>query len=317
MVESRRFARVPRFVNAPKEPRPSNGFPMASVIIPNLDSPFVDRTLDAVARQRGAAALEVIVVGRDGPGRLNGRRDVTFVETEAPLLPGAARNLGAERAQGDVLVFVDADCVPEDDWLLAHLDCQRSGRTVVGGAVLWDDAPYWTLADNVSMFHAFDRDLPAGPRSFLPTLNLSVHRSAWQAVGTMDGALRCGEDVDWTIRAAERGHRPWFEPAARVWHRPPRASARDAWDHHHRSGAWMAGVRARHSGVLEAPQMLKHPLLLRALSPAVAAWATLGIFMPGRAGWRHPRTIPAIFMTKLAWCAGAARPVALDRPGLR
>lgn len=290
--------------------------PTASVIIPNLDSPLVDRAVDAVVGQRGATALEIIVVGRDRPGRLDGRGDVMRIDSETPMLPGAARNLGARRARGEVLVFVDSDCVPEDGWLRAHLERQRAGRTVVGGAVLWDDAPYWTLADNISMFHAFDRDAAEGHRKFLPTLNLSVDRSAWRAVGPMDGELRCGEDVDWTIRANALGHRPWFDPEARVWHRPPRASARDAWEHHRRTGAWMSGVRARHPDVLRAPRLLRHPIWLRALSPAVAAWTTFGIFLPGRAGWRYPAAMPAVFMTKVAWCFGASRPIPLDKHGV-
>ena len=294
-----------------------DALPSVSVIIPNLDSKLVDRAVDAVHGQRGARALEIIVVGRDSPGRLAGREDLLLVETDGPVLPGAARNIGAERARGDVFLFLDADCVPEAGWLLAHLERQRAGQTVVGGSVLWDVEPYWTLADNISMFHEFWRHGEAGPRAFLPTLNLSVHRTAWQAAGPMDGSMRCGEDVDWTIRAAEAGHQPWFEPSAQVWHRPPRTTAHDAWTHHRRSGSWMASVRALHPEVLSAPRALRHAALLRVLSPAVAAWATIGICRPGRAGWRHPKTIPAVFMTKMAWCAGAARPIRLSRPPVR
>lgn len=289
----------------------------ASVIVPSLDAPDVDRAVEAVLAQRGARAEEIIVVGRDRPGRLTGRQDVTFVETAEPVLPGAARNIGAARAHGDVLVFVDADCVPEPDWLEAHLAAHRGGATVVGGAVLWDETPYWTMADNLSMFHAFDRDQPPGPRPFLPTLNLSVAATAWTDVGPMDDGLRCGEDVDWTIRAAARGHVPWFEPEARLWHRPPRSSARAAWHHHQRTGAWMAGVRALHPDVLRAPAALRSPTLVLALAPVVAAWATLRIFLPGRAGWRSPAALPGVYLTKLAWCAGAARPIPLGRTGMR
>lgn len=283
-----------------------------SVIIPNLDSPTVDRAVRAVQAQRGLqAAPEVIVVGRDLPGRLAGLDGLRFLATDRPRLPGDARNLGIAAAGGEVLAFTDADCEPEPDWLAAHLARQAAGSTVVGGSVLYDTDSYWTLADNLSMFHECDASLPAGPRPYLPTLNLSVHRSAVRAAGLMDPELRCGEDLDWTIRLASAGHPPFFEPLARVWHRPPRADLRAVWEHWRRSGSWMVGVRRRHRSVLAAPAWLERPMLVRLLGPGIALAVTARLFGPGRPGRRHWHTLPAVYLTKLAWCWGAARPVKL------
>ncbi|RIL09690.1 hypothetical protein DCC79_10325 [bacterium] len=205
-------------------------------------------------------------------------------------------------------MFVDADCVPEPGWLAAHLRRQAAGQTVVGGAVLYDADNYWMLSDNLSMFHACDAAQPAGPRDFLPTLNLSVRRAAWDAAGPIDPDLPRGEDVDWTIRLARAGHRPYFDPAARLWHRPVRATARAMWDHWYESGRWMTGVRQRHPEVFGGRAWVYHPWLLRLLSPAIAAVATARLYAPGRPGARHPLTLPAVYATKIAWCWGAARP---------
>jgi len=279
-----------------------------SVIIPNLDSPLVDRTVDAVFAQHGASASEVLVVGRDGPGRLRGDRRVRVIPTDGPKLPGAARNVGVAAASGRLLVFVDADCVPEPDWLRAHQARHRAGETLVGGAVLWDARPYWTLVDNLSMFHECDPTTPAGRRRYLPTLNLSVSRAAFEAAGPMDPGLPRGEDLDWTIRAAAAGHAPYFEPAARVWHRPPRATARAAWRHWRESGRWMVTVRRRHPRVFHAPPWAYHRALVLVLAPLLAAAATARVFGPGRPGTRYRRALPGVYVTKLAWCAGAAFP---------
>jgi len=279
-----------------------------SVIIPNLDSPTVDRTVDGVFAQRGAVPDEVIVVGRDGPGRLTGDGRVRRVHTGGPRPPGAARNIGIAAASGDVLVFIDADCDPEPDWLGAHLARHGAGETVVGGAVCWDADNYWTLSDNVSMFHAYAPGQPAGARPYLPTLNLSVRRGAIDAAGPFDPELPRGEDLDWTIRLARAGHRPFFEPLARVWHRPARATAHAMWDHWYVSGRWLVGVRGRYPEVFGRYPWLYHPLALRLLAPLIAGAATVPIFRPGGAGWRHPATLPAVYATKVAWCCGAARP---------
>jgi len=281
-----------------------------SVIIPNLDAPAVDRTVRAVQSQRGARADEILVVGRDGPGRLAGLDGMVHVDA-SPRPPGAARNLGAARAGGELLVFVDADCEPEPDWLAAHLARQAAGHSVVGGGVLWDTDNYWTLADNVSMFHPYAAALPAGPRPFLPSLNLSVTRAAWDAAGGMDPVLRSGEDVAFTAGLARLGHRPFFAPEARVWHRPPRAGARAVWAHWRQSGRWMIHLRRAHPEWFDQPAWLYHPAALAVLAPLIAAAATRPAFRRGRAGARHPGTLPAVYATKLAWCAGALRPVDL------
>ena len=284
-----------------------------SAIIPNLDAPAVDRTVRAVLAQRGAHADEVLVVGRDAPGRMAafaGAPRVRHVDA-SPRPPGAARNLGAALAAGSVLAFVDADCEPEPGWLAAHLARHAAGETVVGGGVLWDDANYWMLADNISMFHPFAAERPAGPRPFLPSLNLCVARAAWEAAGGMDPVLRSGEDIDFTARLAALGHRPFFAPEARVWHRPPRASARAMLAHWRQSGRWMIHVRRGHPEWFAAPPWLYRPLALVVLAPLIAAAATWPIYRSGAAGARHPATLPAVFATKLAWCAGAARPVDL------
>lgn len=289
--------------------------PSISIVIPSLDSPWVDRAVDSVCAQRGVAADEILVVGRDGPGRLRGESRARLLPTAGPRLPGAARNIGAAAATGDLIAFIDADCVAEPDWLWAHVERHRRGETVVGGAVLWDRHPYWLLADNLSMFHECSAWSTPGHRPYLPTLNLSVRRDVFDDVGPMDPSLPRGEDLDWTIRAAAMGHRPYFDPCARLWHRPDRASAAAAWRHWYESGRWMVGVRRRHSTVFGRPTWLYGAGALLALAPFMAAWATAQLYLPDRPGCRHPETMPAVYLTKLAWCLGAARPAPL--PGAR
>ena len=68
--------------------------PTLSIVIPNLDSPLVDRTLATLAAQGAPGpGVEVLVVGRDAPGLVPRSSAVRFLETADRLSPAAARNV--------------------------------------------------------------------------------------------------------------------------------------------------------------------------------------------------------------------------------
>ena len=73
----------------------------ASVIIPSLHSPIIDRVVDSL-RAQTCPPLEIIVVGMDRAGRLAGRTDLRFVDTGRPISPAAARNAGAALARAPI-----------------------------------------------------------------------------------------------------------------------------------------------------------------------------------------------------------------------
>jgi glycosyltransferase involved in cell wall biosynthesis len=308
-------------VGPPESPRHTAPIPRApsqriSVVIPSLDSPVVDRVIRSVRSQSGRTPDEILVVGRDARGLVPRDGLVRLIETPTAVKPGTARNLGAAEATGDLLVFLDADCIPEAGWLAAHEARHRLGESVVGGAVRYDADSYWRLVDNLSSFHICDVTAARGPRPFLPTLNLSVQASVFRAVGPMDTELPRGEDLDWTIRSAAAGYPPFFESAARVWHRPPgRDTAGAVLKRWGTSGSWMVLVRRRHPAAFGGRLGLYRPWTLRLLSPLIALAATWPIFRAHGPGWRYPRCLPGVYATKLAWCWGAARPAELEGNG--
>ncbi len=169
-----------------------------SVIIPNLHSPIVDQTIESVLGQNTNLAFEVIVVGMDKWGLIDRYAErVIFIQTAQPTPPGAARNIGAAAAQGELFLFIDSDCIASPEWIEHHLTCHKviGQELIVGGGVTFPADNYFTLADNISWFHEFMVHMNEGEKSFLPSLNLSISRATWEMVGGFNHNP-AGEDTD-------------------------------------------------------------------------------------------------------------------------
>lgn len=259
-----------------------------SVIVPNRDCALVGRTVEAVAAQK-PAPIEIVVVGSDAPGALPRAEPVRFIESEGPLNAGEARNLGVERARGDLLVFTDADCAPRPGWL-ARLADGLERAPVVGGAVTFDlEANRWAVADNIASFHDLLADRPAevDSRGAIGTLNLAVRRDAWAAVGGFDPELATSEDFDWVLRARAAGLATAFDPRALVEHAAVRASRAEVEGHAAWYGRHFPRFRARHPGVFDRGPTWRHRALFVAAAPLKARLQARRIFA------RHPRLAAA------------------------
>jgi len=294
-----------------------------SIVIPNLQSPIIDETLRSIRNQSfDLSQVEVIVVGRDRYGLVREDGLVRFLDTGHPVAPAVARNLGLSQASGEIVVFTDSDCIAAQDWLANLMAAYHAepDRTVVGGAVAFDAHNYWTLADNISTFYRFLPSREPGERLHLPSLNFSAHRQVLQAVGGFDERYPqpTGEDTDLSLRLRQAGHSVYFEPGAVVYHHPPRQSLSALLRHAWNFGRYTPRMRPEYGDLLNWPAFLRQPALVLALSPLLAAGVTTRIFVEDAELRRYWRTAPAIFLAKLAWCAGAAQQrelqVANDEP---
>ncbi len=99
---------------------------MISIVIPVRNGGTdLARCLDAIAAQRVEDEVETVVIdssSTDGSAELARSRGARVeVIAQADFRHGSARNLGAELARGEVLVFTTQDAYPADDRWLATL----------------------------------------------------------------------------------------------------------------------------------------------------------------------------------------------------
>jgi GT2 family glycosyltransferase len=195
---------------------------MTSLIIITLRrSELLRQTLAALASQ--TRPLDEIVVIDNGPDadteavvRASGARYVP----EPRRGYGCARNRGLSEARGDILYFLDDDCVAAPDWAAILFDLVVSGRAdLAGGSRVSGRRGLAARLEYLSTDGpVLSPGLPPGPARHLSTSNLILSREVAERTGRFDESLAMCEDRDFTARAAALGFRLRFEPAARVTH---------------------------------------------------------------------------------------------------
>jgi glycosyltransferase involved in cell wall biosynthesis len=286
------------------------------VIIPARNAEgMIGRVVRAVAEQRGPDRdVEILVVD-------DGSTDATPREAEAAGArvlrlkggggnPAAARNAGAEAAEGDPLVFLDADCIPARGWLDALVAAHDEGAAVVGGALdLPPGLPASARCDYYCGWYLIHSRRPAGWVPHHPPPNLSVRAEAFAGTrGFREDPpfSYTNEERDWQAELRAEGRRIWFEPDAVVFHYN-RPGFLNLLRRNYRWG--YPGIQSKATtGTARMAWLYRYPRLLIALSPALAFAHTafiVGCWIRARR-FEPVLMLPAILVSRFAYVAGLA-----------
>lgn len=143
-------------------------------------------------------------------------------------MPGsyAARNCGALLAEGEWLVFTDADCLPSPDWLAKLYEVAM--RPNAGDALLAGPVEIVSASEKPGAYEIYDivKGIPQAryvAHGYAATANLAVPRGAFDKLGGFDDKRFSGGDADFCRRAGAEGYTLIYVPEARVDH-PPRVT---------------------------------------------------------------------------------------------
>lgn len=226
---------------------------MISIVIISKDEPGLDDTVTYVIKQMNdlAEPSEVVIIDASD-GRLDQIRkrhepSVRWVQFERPLgvrtsIPHQ-RNVGVRAAHGEIIVFTDAGCQPEEGWLTRLVAPLLDGEQVTAGLAL-------AMPGVTGLYDRAAREaLESSYLTECPTINIAFRREAFDAVGGFDEDFAYGSDVDFTWRLTDRGYKIRGVPDAVVRHE---------W------GGWRRQLRRSYAyGKARARLYRKHPARLK------------------------------------------------------
>lgn len=199
---------------------------VVTVIIPaRNEARRIARAILAVQGQAAEAEIEILVAD-DGSDDDTAVRSIqagaTVLRIEGGGNPAIARNQAARQARGSILLFLDADCVPQPQWLARHLQAQAAGAGIVGGALALPAGLGWSArADYYASAYHVHPGRKGGVVPNHPPANLSVRRSIFAATSgfTEQFPIADGhEELAWQAVARQAGWPIQFAPDAIVDH---------------------------------------------------------------------------------------------------
>jgi cellulose synthase/poly-beta-1,6-N-acetylglucosamine synthase-like glycosyltransferase len=177
--------------------------------------------------------------------------------------PAAARNRGVVASTGEIVLFTDADCVPDENWMQEMMQPFEDPE-IVGVKGVYRTQQRGIVPRFVQCEYEERYELMARQRwiDFIDTYSAGYRREVFLAEGGFDTRYPNAsvEDQELSFRLAELGHKMVFNAGAAVYHQHPEtlmAYSRRKFN----IGYWKVRVLRRHPGKAvsdsHTPQSLK------------------------------------------------------------
>jgi glycosyltransferase involved in cell wall biosynthesis len=198
--------------------------PFISVVVPvrNAETTIGDCLASIVRAGYPVDRREVVVVDNastDRTAEIIRRYPVRYIY-EGRLGRSAARNRGIQESRGEIIAFIDSDCVASTLWL-RELAAGFTDDEVFGVAGEILAFPPTTIAER---YYAMTRARPQASslnesRPYTVTANVAFRKGTFDRIGLFDRRFRSGQDVDFSWRFFSAGLRLVYRDRAVVFHR--------------------------------------------------------------------------------------------------
>ncbi len=132
--------------------------------------------------------------------------------------PDNSRNYGIDKATGDIITFIDADCTAPSKWLESIATAlDQTQNPVIGGRILHPGG-FWARMIGLSDFGEF-QGLQPKEVSNIPTCNMGARHELFQQF-RFDEKARIGGDVLFAHQLKQSGIRLLYDPRVMVHHHP-------------------------------------------------------------------------------------------------
>lgn len=198
-----------------------------SVIIPSYNSQAtIEYTLRGLHHPENFKRIDEIIVvdssdEEDSARSLQGHASekLKVINAGQRVMPAIGRNIGAREASGDILVFIDADAYPDEDFVAQVIKAYEGGFLVGGGSIALPDFQERRVVACAQFFLQFNEYMDVGKargKPFVPSCNLFCDREIFRKAGGFP-EIRAAEDVLFGLTVSKFA-KVWFIPQIKVSH---------------------------------------------------------------------------------------------------
>lgn len=207
-----------------------------SIIIPTIGRKTLQNVLSAIFSCNNFEKIdpEIIVVRDAAEGPFLSELEKKFphvhwYNTKEKSYSGGARNIGIEKASGEIIVFLGDDTIPTPDWLkyVSNFHLLHPGKeAVLLGKISWTpelakDSFHKWLENNAQFSFSSIRKNGSDWRHFY-TSNISLKKELIGKERFSDQFVGWGfEDTEFGYRLFQKGMKLFYEPNCEVLHDHP------------------------------------------------------------------------------------------------